>query len=108
MFHRVIDGFMAQTGDPTGTGSGGSDLPDLKAEFTDTPFGRGVIGMARTDDPDSANSQFFIMFGEAPSLNGQYTVLGEVVSGMEFVDAIKKGAGGQQRHRRRTRTRSSA
>jgi len=92
VFHRVIDGFMAQTGDPTGTGSGGSDLPDLKAEFTDTPFVRGVIGMARTPDPDSANSQFFIMFGEVPSLNGQYTVLGEVTSGMEFVDAIKKGS----------------
>jgi peptidylprolyl isomerase len=91
VFHRVIDGFMAQTGDPTGTGSGGSDLPDLKAEFTDTHFARGVIGMARTADPDSANSQFFIMFGEAPGLDGQYTVLGEVVSGMEFVDAIKKG-----------------
>jgi peptidylprolyl isomerase len=83
---------MAQTGDPTGTGSGGSDLPDLKAEFTDTPFVRGVVGMARTPDPDSANSQFFIMFGEVPSLNGQYTVLGEVTSGMELVDAIKKGS----------------
>jgi peptidylprolyl isomerase len=92
VFHRVIDGFMAQTGDPTGTGSGGSDLPDLKAEFTDTPFVRGVVGMARTPDPDSANSQFFIMFGEVPSLNGQYTVLGEVTSGMELVDAIKKGS----------------
>ena len=91
VFHRVIDGFMAQTGDPTGTGSGGSDLPDLKAEFTDTHFSRGLIGMARTSDPDSANSQFFIMYGEAPPLDGQYTVLGEVVSGMEFVDAIKKG-----------------
>ena len=92
VFHRVIDGFMAQTGDPTGTGSGGSELPDLKAEFTYTPFVRGVIGMARTNDPDSANSQFFIMFAEAPNLNGGYTVLGEVVSGMEFVDAIKKGS----------------
>ena len=92
VFHRVIGGFMAQTGDPTGTGSGGSDLPDLKAEFTDTHFGRGIIGMARTPDPDSANSQFFIMFGDADSLDGQYTVLGEVVSGMEFVDAIKKGS----------------
>ena len=91
VFHRVIDGFMAQTGDPTGTGSGGSELPDLKAEFTPTPFVRGVIGMARTNEPDSANSQFFIMFAEVPQLNGQYTVLGEVVSGMEFVDAIKKG-----------------
>ncbi len=92
VFHRVIDGFMAQTGDPTGTGSGGSDLPDLKAEFTSTPFKRGVIGMARTDDPNSANSQFFIMFDDAPNLDGQYTVLGEVVSGMEFVDKIKKGS----------------
>jgi peptidylprolyl isomerase len=92
VFHRVIPGFMAQTGDPTGTGSGGSDLPDLKAEFTNTHFARGIIGMARTPDPDSANSQFFIMFGEAPGLDGQYTVLGEVVSGMELVDAIKKGS----------------
>jgi peptidylprolyl isomerase len=91
VFHRVIDGFMAQTGDPTGTGSGGSDLPDLAAEFTDTPFTRGKIGMARAQDPNSANSQFFIMYGEQPSLNGQYTVLGEVVDGMEAVDAIKKG-----------------
>ena len=91
VFHRVIDGFMAQTGDPTGTGTGGSELPDLKAEFTQTHFGRGVIGMARTPDPDSANSQFFIMYGDASSLDGQYTVLGEVVSGMEFVDNIKKG-----------------
>jgi len=91
IFHRVIDGFMAQTGDPTGTGSGGSDKPDLKAEFTDTPFVRGVIGAARTADPDSANSQFFIMFDESPSLNGQYTVWGEVVEGMEFVDRIKRG-----------------
>jgi peptidylprolyl isomerase len=91
VFHRVIDGFMAQTGDPTGTGSGGSELPDLKAEFTPTPFVRGVIGMARAQDLDSANSQFFIMFAEVSQLNGQYTMLGEVVSGMEFVDAIKKG-----------------
>src|SRR5215212_6486084 len=91
VFHRVIDGFMAQTGDPTGTGSGGSDLPDLKAEFSDVPFTRGIIGMARTSDPDSANSQFFIMYGEASSLNGQYTVLGQVVDGMNAVDAIKKG-----------------
>jgi peptidylprolyl isomerase len=90
-FHRVIAGFMAQGGDPTGTGKGGSDLPDLKAEFTNTPFKRGTIGMARTDDPDSANSQFFICFGDASGLNGQYTVWGEVVSGMEFVDALKKG-----------------
>ncbi len=91
VFHRVIDGFMAQTGDPTGTGSGGSDYPDLPAEFSDVPYERGIVGMARTPDPNSANSQFFIMFGPAPSLNGQYTVLGEVVSGMEHVDAIKKG-----------------
>jgi peptidylprolyl isomerase len=91
-FHRVIDGFMAQTGDPTGTGTGGSDLDDLKAEFTDTHFERGIIDMARTPDPDSANSQFFIMYADAPFLDGQYTVLGEVVSGMEFVDAIKKGS----------------
>jgi peptidylprolyl isomerase len=91
-FHRVIDGFMAQGGDPTGTGTGGSDLDDLKAEFTDTHFERGIIGMARTPDPDSANSQFFIMYADAPFLDGQYTVLGEVVSGMEFVDAIKKGS----------------
>lgn len=92
VFHRVIEGFMAQTGDPTGTGGGGSDLPDLPAEFSDVPFTRGVVGMARTSDPNSANSQFFIMFDEASSLNGQYTVLGEVVDGMEAVDAIKKGS----------------
>ena len=103
VFHRVIDGFMAQTGDPTGTGTGGSDLPDLKAEFTNTHFGRGVIGMARTRDPDSANSQFFIMYGDADLLNGHYTVFGEVVSGMEFVDNIKKGDRGQQRHGRWSR-----
>ena len=95
VFHRVIDGFMAQTGDPTGTGSGGSDLPDLKAEFTDTPFGRGVIGMARTQR--SGQRQLAVLHHvrrSADTLNGQYTVLGEVVSGMEFVDAIKKGAAG--------------
>jgi cyclophilin family peptidyl-prolyl cis-trans isomerase len=91
VFHRVLEGFMAQSGDPTGTGMGGSDEPDLKAEFTETPFVRGVIGAARTDDPDSANSQFFIMFGERRGLNGQYTVWGEVVEGMEFVDKIKRG-----------------
>jgi peptidylprolyl isomerase len=91
VFHRVIDGFMAQTGDPTGTGMGGSDEPDLKAEFTDTPFVRGVIGAARAQDPDSANSQFFIVFDDASFLNGQYTVWGEVVEGMEFVDQIKRG-----------------
>jgi peptidylprolyl isomerase len=92
VFHRVIPGFMAQTGDPTGTGGGGSDLPDLKAEFSDTPFTRGVIGMARTADPDSANSQFFITYADAPWLNGQYTVVGEVTQGMEAVDAIKQGS----------------
>ncbi|VAW16186.1 Peptidyl-prolyl cis-trans isomerase [hydrothermal vent metagenome] len=91
VFHRVIKGFMAQTGDPTGTGMGGSDLPDLKAEFTDTPFVRGTIGMARTPNPDSANSQFFIVFGDASFLNGQYSVIGQVIKGMENVDAIKKG-----------------
>ncbi|MBZ8132630.1 peptidylprolyl isomerase [Afifella sp. IM 167] len=91
-FHRVIDGFMAQTGDPTGTGMGGSDLPDLKAEFSSEPFVRGVVGMARSSNPDSANSQFFIMFAPAPGLDGQYTVVGEVVDGMEYVDNIKKGS----------------
>ena len=94
-FHRVIDGFMAQGGDPTGTGSGGSDLPDLPAEFTDTRrFLRGTVGAARTSDPNSANSQFFIMFAPAPNLDGQYTIWGQVVSGMQYVDAIKKGSGG--------------
>lgn len=91
VFHRVIDGFMAQTGDPTGTGTGGSDLPDLKAEFNDYNFGRGVIGAARTNDPNSANSQWFICFEDCSFLNGQYTVWGQVVSGMEFVDKIKRG-----------------
>lgn len=91
VFHRVIDGFMAQSGDPTGTGTGKSDLPNLKAEFNARPFERGVLGMARSQSPDSANSQFFIMFAPAPHLNRQYTVWGEVVSGMEFVDKIKKG-----------------
>jgi peptidylprolyl isomerase len=91
VFHRVMDGFMAQGGDPTGTGMGGSDKPDLKAEFTDTPFVRGVVGAARTPDPDSANSQFFIMFDAKPGLDGDYTVWGEVVEGMEFVDQIKRG-----------------
>ncbi|HMN86806.1 MAG TPA: peptidylprolyl isomerase [Bauldia sp.] len=90
-FHRVIEGFMAQGGDPTGTGTGGSDLPDLKAEFTNTNFGRGTIGAARTNDPDTANSQFFICFDDCSFLNGQYTVWGQVVEGMEFVDALKKG-----------------
>ena len=92
VFHRVIGGFMAQTGDPTGTGMGGSKLPDLKAEFTDTPFKRGTVGMARASSPDSANSQFFICLGDASFLNGQYTVVGEVTSGMDVVDKIKKGS----------------
>jgi peptidylprolyl isomerase len=89
-FHRVIAGFMAQTGDPTGTGTGGSGHP-LKAEFSSEKHVRGTLSMARTSDPDSADSQFFIMFAPAPSLDGKYTVWGEVVSGMEFVDQIKKG-----------------
>tara|TARA_B100002051_G_C16631137_1_gene583342 strand:+ start:534 stop:1121 length:588 start_codon:yes stop_codon:yes gene_type:complete len=91
--HRVIEGFMAQMGDPTGTGSGGSDFPDLNAEFNNEPHVRGIVSMARTPDPDSANSQFFIMFDSAPSLDGQYTVWGRVIEGMEFVDKIKKGDG---------------
>jgi len=90
-FHRVIDGFMAQTGDPTGTGSGGSDYPDLPAEFSNEPFKPGTVGAARTANPDSANSQFFITFDEAPHLNGQYTVWGRVIEGMEHIDNIKKG-----------------
>jgi peptidylprolyl isomerase len=94
VFHRVIDGFMAQTGDPTGTGTGGSDLPNLKAEFSKEPFKRGTVGMARSQDPNSANSQFFICFADAPFLNNQYTVVGQVVSGMDVVDKIKKGAAG--------------
>ncbi len=92
VFHRVIEGFMAQTGDPTGTGTGGSDLPNLPAEFTPTPFKRGVLGMARSQSPNSANSQFFITFADASFLNNQYTVFGEVVSGMDVVDKIKKGS----------------
>jgi peptidylprolyl isomerase len=91
VFHRVIEGFMAQTGDRTGTGTGGSKLPNIPAEFTPTPFKRGTLGMARSQSPNSANSQFFICFKDAPFLNGQYTVFGEVVSGMEFVDKIKRG-----------------
>lgn len=91
VFHRVIDGFMAQSGDPTGTGMGGSDYPDLKAEFTATDFNRGVLGMARSQMPHSANSQFFIMYRVNHGLKGNYTVFGEVVEGMEFVDNIKKG-----------------
>jgi peptidylprolyl isomerase len=93
-FHRVIAGFMAQTGDPSGDGSGGSDLPNLPAEFSSTPFTRGTVGMARTSDPNSANSQFFICFADASFLNNKYTVFGEVVSGMDVVDKIKKGAQG--------------
>ena len=91
IFHRVITGFMAQTGDPTGTGMGGSDLPDIRAEFTTTSFERGTLGMARSQHPDSANSQFFICFQEASFLNNQYTVFGRVTEGMEFIDAIVKG-----------------
>ncbi len=94
VFHRVIDGFMAQTGDPTGTGTGGSDLPNIKAEFTPTPYKIGSVGMARSQSPDSANSQFFICYEGCGSLTGQYTLFGEVVSGMEAVRKIKKGAPG--------------
>jgi len=102
VFHRVIDGFMAQTGDVefgrTGgdmsmAGMGGSDLPDLGAEFSERPFARGVVGMARAQSPDSANSQFFIMFAPGDFLNGQYTVVGEVTVGLEVLDAIKRGEG---------------
>ncbi|MFT4184696.1 MAG: peptidylprolyl isomerase [Rhizobium sp.] len=103
-FHRVIDGFMAQTGDvrygnlskgydAAKAGTGGSDLPDLPAEFSKVPFKRGILGMARAQDPNSANSQFFIMFADGDFLNNQYTVVGKVVSGMEFVDKIKRGEG---------------
>jgi len=91
VFHRVIPGFMAQGGDPTGTGSGGSDLPDLKAEFNSEPHVRGVCSMARTNYPHSANSQFFICFDDATFLDRQYTVWGQVIEGMEFVDALPKG-----------------
>src|SRR6516164_8881388 len=91
-FHRVIAGFMAQTGDgQNGNGTGGSKYPPLRSEFSNVPYVRGVVGMARTSDPNSANSQFFIMFDDNPSLNGQYTVIGQVVSGMDVVDKIKKG-----------------
>ncbi|MGL3605370.1 peptidylprolyl isomerase [Rhizobium sp. G187] len=104
-FHRVIDGFMAQTGDvefgdmengfdAARAGTGGSSLGDLPAEFSNTPFERGTIGMARSQDPNSANSQFFIMFAEGSFLNGQYTVVGKVVAGMDHVDKIKRGEGG--------------
>ncbi len=91
VFHRVIEGFMAQTGDPKGTGQGGSDLPDLKAEFNKTPHLRGTVSMARTNEPDTANSQFFICFQPRFSLDNKYTVLGRVTSGMQFVDAIERG-----------------
>ena len=91
IFHRVIDGFMAQTGDPKGTGQGGSELPDLKAEFNDTPHLRGTVSMARTNEPDTANSQFFICFQPRFSLDKKYTVFGRVTSGMQFVDAIERG-----------------
>ncbi len=90
-FHRVIDGFMAQTGDPTGTGAGGSNLPDVQAEFSQTHFGPGIVGAARSSDPDSFNSQFFITFADAGFLDGQYTVFGKVVAGMDHVNNIKKG-----------------
>lgn len=91
VFHRVIDGFMAQTGDPTGTGAGGSDLPNLKAEFNSTKHVTGTLSMARAGDPDSANSQFFICFKPASFLDGQYTAFGQVIDGMQFVNNIKKG-----------------
>jgi peptidylprolyl isomerase len=91
VFHRVIPGFMAQGGDPTGTGSGGSDKPNLKAEFSREPHVRGVCSMARTNQPNTANSQFFICFDDATFLDGQYTVWGEVTEGMENVDALPKG-----------------
>lgn len=102
VFHRVIDGFMAQTGDVEYgkfgedlrlAGRGGSVLPDLPAEFSDVPYAPGIVGMARSQDPNSANSQFFIMFAPAPSLEGSYTVVGRVVEGQDIVDAIKRGAG---------------
>jgi peptidylprolyl isomerase len=93
-FHRVIDGFMAQGGDPTGTGGGGSKYPDLKAEFSNSAhFLRGTVGAARTQAPDTANSQFFICFAPAPFLDGQYTIWGQVISGMEHIDELKKGVG---------------
>ncbi|MHA1524425.1 MAG: peptidylprolyl isomerase [Alphaproteobacteria bacterium] len=91
VFHRVIEGFMAQTGDPTGTGTGSSQYDDLPAEFSDEPFERGTLGMARSQIPNSANSQFFIDFAPASFLNGQYTVFGQVVEGMEFIDQLKHG-----------------
>ena len=91
IFHRVIEGFMAQGGDPQGTGQGGSDLPDLKAEFNDIPHMRGVVSMARTDAPDSANSQFFIVLQPTFILDGEYTAFGRVFEGMQYVDAIERG-----------------
>lgn len=103
VFHRVIDGFMAQTGDvqfgkadgdTSRAGMGGSDLPDLPAEFSSLPFERGMVGMARSASPNSANSQFFIMFAPAPHLDGQYTIVGQVIEGLEVLDAIKRGSGG--------------
>ena len=90
-FHRVVEGFMAQGGDPSGTGSGGSKMPDLKAEFSDTPHGRGACSMARAANPNSANSQFFICFNDCGFLDGQYTLWGQVVEGMEHVDKLKRG-----------------
>jgi peptidylprolyl isomerase len=91
-FHRVIEGFMAQTGDGKNfNGTGGSKYPNLPAEFSNVPFKRGIVGMARSSDPNSANSQFFIMFADGSSLNGQYTVIGKVVSGMDVVDKLKRG-----------------
>jgi peptidylprolyl isomerase len=96
-WHRVMDGFMAQTGDGKNfNGTGGSKYPNLQAEFTPTPFKRGVLGMARASDPNSANSQFFICFADASFLNGQYTVIGEVVSGMDVVDKLKKAPPGDR------------
>ena len=95
VFHRVIEGFMAQGGDPTGTGTGGSDHGNLPAEFSKSArFLRGTVGAARTGDPNSANSQFYIMFEPAPHLDGQYTIWGQVTSGMEAIDKIKRGSGG--------------
>lgn len=94
VFHRVIAGFMAQGGDPTGTGMSGSSKPNLKAEFNDIKHVRGVLSMARSNDPNSANSQFFIMLADSPHLDGQYTAWGKVTSGMEYVDNLKKGAPG--------------
>ena len=92
VFHRVIPGFMAQTGDPTGTGTGGSKLPNIPAEFSSAQFVRGTLGMARSSEPNSANSQFFICFAESSFLNGKYTVFGEVTSGMEVIDKVKAGS----------------